>query len=177
DSTSGSTSASMHASEMVMAFFSSTTTALYSDGWTPSSAGAYAGTCIFLIVLAVVFRALLAAKHRLEALWHDQALQRRYVVAAERDAGGFFGKDADVRSGVLSINGVEEEVRVVRAPTGPVQAFRLTTDVPRAALVVVIVGVGYLLMLAVMTLNVGYFLSILGGTFLGELVFGRFGHA
>lgn len=30
-------------------------------------------------------------------------------------------------------------------------------------------------MLAVMTLNVGYFLSTLGGAFLGELVFGRYG--
>lgn len=29
-------------------------------------------------------------------------------------------------------------------------------------------------MLAVMTLNVGYYLSILAGAFLGELVFGRY---
>ena len=29
-------------------------------------------------------------------------------------------------------------------------------------------------MLAVMTMNVGYFLSILGGTFLGSLLVGRF---
>lgn len=29
-------------------------------------------------------------------------------------------------------------------------------------------------MLAVMTMNVGYFLSVLGGTFLGELAVGRY---
>jgi len=29
-------------------------------------------------------------------------------------------------------------------------------------------------MLAVMTLNVGYFLSILAGAFIGELIFGRY---
>lgn len=29
-------------------------------------------------------------------------------------------------------------------------------------------------MLAVMTMNIGYFLSILGGTFLGSLAIGRF---
>jgi hypothetical protein len=29
-------------------------------------------------------------------------------------------------------------------------------------------------MLAVMTLNVGYYLSILAGAFIGELVFGRY---
>jgi hypothetical protein len=30
-------------------------------------------------------------------------------------------------------------------------------------------------MLAAMTMNVGYFFSILGGTFLGELAVGRYG--
>jgi hypothetical protein len=30
-------------------------------------------------------------------------------------------------------------------------------------------------MLATMTLNVGYFLSVLGGVFVGELAFGRYG--
>lgn len=29
-------------------------------------------------------------------------------------------------------------------------------------------------MLAVMTMNIGYFLSVLGGTFLGELAVGRY---
>lgn len=29
-------------------------------------------------------------------------------------------------------------------------------------------------MIAVMTMNVGYFLSVLGGVFLGSMVFGRF---
>lgn len=32
-------------------------------------------------------------------------------------------------------------------------------------------------MLAVMTYNVGYFLSVLGGVFLGELVMGRYSNA
>lgn len=32
----------------------------------------------------------------------------------------------------------------------------------------------YLSMLAVMTMNLGYFLSVLGGTFLGSLAAGRY---
>ena len=32
-------------------------------------------------------------------------------------------------------------------------------------------------MLAVMTMNVGYFLSVLAGIFVGEIVVGRYSHA
>ena len=31
-------------------------------GWTPSTTGQYAGTCIFLIAFAAIFRALLAVR-------------------------------------------------------------------------------------------------------------------
>ena len=34
--------------------------------------------------------------------------------------------------------------------------------------------IGFFRMLAVMTMNVGYFMSVLGGAFLGELVVGRY---
>ncbi|CAF9925788.1 MAG: hypothetical protein GOMPHAMPRED_003968 [Gomphillus americanus] len=44
---------------MAMVFFTSSTTPLYSWSWTPSNQGQYAGTCIFLIVLAAIFKGLL----------------------------------------------------------------------------------------------------------------------
>lgn len=53
--------------------------------------------------------------------------------------------------------------------------FRVATETARALTEVVVGGIGYLLMLAVMTMNVGYFLSILGGIFLGSFLAGRFG--
>ena len=52
----------MKMGDMTMTFFTSSTTSLYSTSWTPTSTGQYAGTCIFLIVLAAIFRALLAAR-------------------------------------------------------------------------------------------------------------------
>lgn len=157
-------------------FFTSTTTALYSSAWQPKSTGAYAGTCIFLIVLAVIFRSLIAGKHILEHRWMDKELNRRYVsvrgvpTEAARINADREGKNVTL----ISERGVEEQVRVVKRHKRSVTPWRFSVDFPRAAYVTVTAGVGYLLMLAVMTLNVGYFLSVLGGIFLGELVVGRY---
>ncbi|KAI9656688.1 MAG: hypothetical protein M1831_004598 [Alyxoria varia] len=96
------------------------------------------------------------------------------------------------RVGVLTANGIQQNVRILEdrssSPSSRTQhrrngaagilygaqAFRLSVDGPRAILVMVMVGVAYLLMLAVMTMNVGYFLSVLAGAFLGELLLGRY---
>lgn len=52
----------MMSDQMQMTFFTSTATSLYSIAWTPSSTGQYAGTCIFLILLATIFRGLFALR-------------------------------------------------------------------------------------------------------------------
>lgn len=53
---------SMSMADMAMVFFTSATTPLYASSWTPNSDGQYAGTCIFLIALPVIFRAILAVR-------------------------------------------------------------------------------------------------------------------
>lgn len=173
----GATSGTDAHSMMQMTFFSATNTPLYSESWTPSSAGAYAGTCIFLILLAIVLRALLSLKTYLEMRAVASAMKRRYVVVADQAAvGEKVASDANSMTGILTANGVQENVKIIEAPSSHIQPWRFSVDLPRAALMTVIAAVGYLLMLAVMTYNVGYFLSVLAGAFIGELGLGRFHH-
>jgi solute carrier family 31 (copper transporter), member 1 len=145
DSTTSASSSSM--SMMTMAFFTSTDTPLYSSSWTPTSAGAYAGTCIFLIILAIILRAIFTLKAFLEARAIESALKRRYVVV-EGENGGLADKvasDANSTTGILTTNGVAENVRLVQAPVKRIQPWRFSVDLPRALVMTVAAGIGYLL--------------------------------
>lgn len=131
---------------MSMTFSASTSTVLWSSTWAPTSLGSYAGTCIFLIILAASFRVLLAAKNVLEQRWLAQARNRRYVVVAGQNTEAEkIDEDAEAQTGLLTSRGIEERVRVVRRAHASVQPWRFGTDVPRAAIVMVISGIGYLL--------------------------------
>lgn len=132
---------------MLMVFVNSQSTPLYSESWTPRTTSQYAGTCIFLILLSVTFRGLLAAKHIVELRWSALARNRRYVVVQGRaPESGRIENDPDAKEGsLITAQGVEEKVKVVRTAKQPAIPFRLSVDVPRAAFTFVIVGVGYLL--------------------------------
>ncbi|KAI2639336.1 Ctr copper transporter [Xylaria nigripes] len=177
DMGSGSSSSSSSSSEpmMMSVFNNDMKTSLYSNAWTPSTPGAYAGTIIFLIFLSALLRVLLAAKSLVEERWLDAELKRRYVVVqGKQPISERVSHDELSKRMTLTENGVQEDVFVVERKRRIRRPFRLSVDPLRAALDTVIAGVGYLLMLAVMTLNVGYFLAVLGGTFLGSLFLGRF---
>ncbi|KAI0847640.1 Ctr copper transporter [Daldinia vernicosa] len=162
-------------SVMHMVFQNSITTSLYSDFWTPRTSGAYAGTIIFLVILGIAFRLLLAGKALAEERWLDAEMKRRYVVVqgklpvAEQVSTDSFSKKM-----TLTENGVEEDVVVVQKKQLHLRPWRMSVDPVRAVLDTCIAGISYLLMLAVMTMNVGYFMAVLGGTFLGSLLVGRF---
>ena len=132
---------------MDMTFYTSHTTPLFSAKWAPTSVGSYAGTCIFLIVLALIFRCLLAGKLLLERRWHDQHLQRRYIkIRGKSSESERIDADTDSKDGMLvTAGGVEQDVIVVKNRARPVTPFRLSVDLPRAAYVTVLAGVGYLL--------------------------------
>ena len=139
---------------MIMTFFTATNTPLYSLGWTPRSTGSYAGTCIFLIILAVLFRVLLAGKAWKEERWLDDELKRRYVAVEGRgslamkirrqDVSGS-AEEGDAKSMVISENGLEEDVVVVRKKGPITRPWRWSVDLVRASMDTTIAGVGYLL--------------------------------
>lgn len=71
-SMSGMSGMSMSMADMEMTFFTSFKTPLFASDWTPETKGHYAGTCIFLIVLAVILRVLIALRPILEGrVWTD----------------------------------------------------------------------------------------------------------
>lgn len=164
---------------MAMFFTTSTNTALWSKSWTPNSTGAYAGTCIFLIIFAIVSRLIGAGRQYMEQRWRDAAIKRRYIVIADKDGGeGQLSSQlkGETETGVLTTRGIDETVKIIQAKSRSKERapFRLSEDLPRSFVYMVQAGVGYLLMLAVMTFNVGYFMSVLAGLFLGELAVGRY---
>ena len=77
----------MGMSDMMMVFFTSTRTPLYSKAWTPAGAGAYAATCIFLIALSFVFRGLLALRVRFTELWNRSRNVDAWKTASDLELG------------------------------------------------------------------------------------------
>lgn len=141
-------SSSSHGSMMEMVFQTDQATPLFSSAWTPRSSGAYAGTCIFLVVLAVLARVLVAFKAAQENRWAAQDARRRYVaVQGKGPLAEQIARDPEAKTQVvLSENGVEETVYVVEEGRhSSTRPWRFSVDPVRALLDTVIVGIGYLL--------------------------------
>ena len=134
-------------SPMTMVFTHSHTTPLYTTKWTPNSPAAYAGTCIFLVVLASILRCLFAFKAIVEQRWMAEARNRRYIlVQGKSTEAGQIDVDPDAKEGsLITAQGVEERVRVVQRHARGAVPFRLSVDVPRALIVLAITMVAYLL--------------------------------
>ncbi|KAK9474134.1 Ctr copper transporter family-domain-containing protein [Dipodascopsis tothii] len=173
---SSTTSSSMDmssSSSMSMLFHTSYTESLFASGWTPSTNGKYAGACIFLIVLAVVYRCVHVVKFRTEKYFVRCECRRGGHLAAARSSSDS-ESEKPVRSRHTGSGNCCSSAKFSIFDLHDVRPWRLSVEVPLALLQVLLSGIGYLLMLAVMTFNVGYFLSVLGGLFLGELVLGRY---
>jgi copper transporter 1 len=111
-------SSMMGMSDMMMVFFTSTHTPLYSQAWTPTGAGTYAGTCVFIVVLSFIFRGLLALRFWFSELWNRSR------------SNEFWNKTSNLELG--TVNQAREPWRVNKA-------------LVRAILDTVLAGVSYLL--------------------------------
>ncbi len=187
-------------------FHTSITDTLYASQFTPSSSAGYAGTLIFLVVLAVLYRFSLALGGRYESYVLRCALGREQILVARdeaRDEARDLDEDMRVHasevatgksprsesgSGSSSLQaglkgGLIYEKHSIASSSSSgssetvLNPWRISVDVPRGLLQFASSGIGYLLMLAVMTMNVGYFFAVLLGIFLGEVAFGRWSHA
>ncbi|KAI9512651.1 Ctr copper transporter family-domain-containing protein [Russula earlei] len=129
---------------------------MMTPSWRPSSRGAIAGTSFALLVLAVSERLLHATRAIMDAGW--------------RSALTLQPKHRTQSSAIASTN----EFRDVRRTIPP---FVLSRDSARGALCSLHALVTYALMLAVMTFQAAYVISIIIGLGLGEVLFGRFANA
>lgn len=89
----------------------------------------------------------MAFKASMERRWLAIALERRYVVVAgQKPESGLGNANADsVKTGVLTCQGVDETVRVVRQVAIETQPWRFSVDLPRACLTFLVAGVSYFL--------------------------------
>lgn len=82
----------------------------------------------------------------MENRWAAQNYNRRYVVVTDKQPiSERIQLDPSLKTGVLTVNGVDENIKVVTNGFKGHQPFRLYQDIPRAAIYTVITGVGYLL--------------------------------
>ncbi|KAI0061354.1 CTR copper uptake transporter [Artomyces pyxidatus] len=126
-------------------------------GWVPKSAGAMVGTCIGLFMLALVERWLSAMRAVMEVHWNIRA---QIVLSNKLNLPECHTPDTKTSNRALT-----------RTKVPP---FIATHDIPRGIIQAVISAIGFLFMLAVMTFQVGFILSIVVGLGVGETLFGRY---
>ncbi|TLD09541.1 hypothetical protein PspLS_11850, partial [Pyricularia sp. CBS 133598] len=177
-------------SGMTMVFFSSQSTSLFSRAWTPSSPEAYVGTCIFVFLLTIMQYLLIAVRNVVfEKVEGQTTATSANPFQEHRTKPAAPAKDEEESSCLRRHGTATGRLLPVFDSVAEQQRRRSTTMIvtARATCEVVISATGYLVhkltmgtsahlrMLAAMTMNVGYFLSVIAGVFFGSLLFGRFG--
>ncbi|KAG2124056.1 CTR copper uptake transporter [Suillus clintonianus] len=122
-------------------------------GWVPKSSGAMVGTCIALFMLALIERWIAACRAVMEFHWGQQAI----IIASDK---------------LNTLPTRTSRIGFTKRFTPP---FIPAHDITRGVMFAVQALLGYLFMLAVMTYQLGFILSLVVGLGVGETFFGRFG--
>ncbi|KAJ7164393.1 CTR copper uptake transporter [Mycena filopes] len=140
---------------MTVLHFTPLVDTLWFAGWVPQSGGAMAGACIGLFLLAVIDRWVAAVRAMMTAHWRDAGSR-----TARKDAAAANDDKQTKRR------------RPLRAPP-----FVPAHDIARGALHTLQATLGFAFMLAVMTFQAGFIISIALGLGFGEMLFGRYAAA
>ncbi|KAM5538233.1 hypothetical protein V8D89_008120 [Ganoderma adspersum] len=157
------------------------------EAWHPSSRGALAGACIGLVLFAIFERWVNGMRGVLEARWRQQALATMLSSTSENSCHASGSPSSVPGASKLKEVGTSgvEEVDINPSPSQPGRRlprpirtfppFIPSHDIPRGALFAFQALLYYVLMLAVMTFQAGYLISIVAGLTIGEVLLGRFG--
>ncbi|KAF8986051.1 Ctr copper transporter family-domain-containing protein [Cyathus striatus] len=145
---------------------------LFFQGWVPRSPGAIFGACIGLFVLAVLERWVGAVRRVGEGVWAKRGVDgfgwgRAQIALSNKltsDAAKDKAKDKGGHAGQRGMVGM----------VGSIPPFIPSQDILRGVLHAVQVALGFLFMLAVMTFQAAFFISIVLGAGVGEMLFGRY---
>ncbi|GAA5982108.1 hypothetical protein JCM11641_000590 [Rhodosporidiobolus odoratus] len=165
---------------------------LWFPSWTPTSPGSTFGACLGLFFLAILSRFLTAVKACAETAWATSLRQERLQALSsssspsrgaltEKGAVPLAADSPNLAKGLSressppAFTSLSSAPPPALAPLPPfTPPFRLAIDLPRSLLFGLQSFVTYLLMLAVMTFDVWFFVAILVGLMVGEVGFGRF---
>ncbi|VDB84492.1 unnamed protein product [Peniophora sp. CBMAI 1063] len=153
---------------------------LYFKSLAPSSRGAIAGAAIVLVFLAILERALSAGRGLMEAHWRQAALgmavQRLGLTAEPAEAECVDCKEEEKApsANATPIPSLATQPLLASRRARLIAPFIASHDLSRGALYALQALLAYALMLAVMTFQAAYIISIVAGLGLGEMLFGRF---
>jgi len=131
----------------------------------PSSNGAIAGACLCLVALALLERFVNGTRNRLDGYWRKRASALTVVHASDKD-----DDCSDKTCGGVEVKEIAVKPRQRISPP-----FIPSHDIPRGIIYMFQAALAYALMLAVMTFNAAYAISIILGLGIGEGLFGRIG--
>lgn len=135
--------------------------ALFFKSITPSSNGAIAGAAIFLFFFAIAERYVVAMRAVLEVKWRQRVKDRLAaleVLSTDDDSN-------DLK--------VDHTTRPSMLKSRLVVPFIVSHDVMRGLMYTIQSFFHFALMLAVMTFQAAYIITIIAGLGVGEIIFGR----
>ncbi|KAF8342479.1 Ctr copper transporter family-domain-containing protein [Amanita rubescens] len=139
---------------------------LWFQGWAPKSPGAMVGACIGLFLLAIFDRWLAAGRAMAEMSWRESA---QLAAIARLDLSK---ESTNQKPGPADRSPILRALSLRSGPYAP--PFIPSQNLARGALHTVQTALLYVFMLAVMTFQVGFIISICLGAGVGEIMFGRF---